>query len=730
MRGRRPRTGASPHGSLRTHSSHDRFSRDGSSYDSPPATPSTSTLPHPTSTQFLLLLLMLGAASLFAGTWWGVLTRDGWASRRDGCLRRAAENAGPAPGDTAHCVHELLLRESAVTLIGPAVVLALAGLAVLLTTFWRLRRWRRHPLPVPGRTTAALKACLTETGYAPAGPPRLVVERRGGFGGVREEARAYGLFGRRYVVVANYTTLSTDTPWSESDGRIALAGLRHEIAHLRAGDVGRGRFAFHALWVFPCVVVLPLAVAAVGRPADLATALGWRLAAVTVVVLLAFAAFVRTREYEADAASDTAASDPGGMAFAVETSMARGRTRLPEFLRLHPHDRSRLRMLKTPGKPGRALLASCLIAGVAVGSAFQEIALLSEAATGGNSLVPYWLTGLLAGTGVTAVVSVSVWRRDLAPDAGPDAHGTPYAYAPLRDTVLPGALLGLALVVGSQLSPRAAAAWERLFPSALVTGDNYSLLGTRPLAALPLVAAPVVGGVVFLAWSRALARVRSRAAGTTVLTGTTVLIVLGGLVLSVPLALWFQLQRLVATSYVPPRAVARVLLDPVALGALGTTGLVALALLCPQRWRPALALACVCAALLPLTAMAVGTVVEHRAGPAPPLTRPSEETGSAHEIPERSLPIAPSATTPGRDPAVEPKLACYIFSSTPTERLHSPDGLEEVAERMKVTRDTGLRSVVLRVLKGLESARTDADTFDVEAAVLDLHAACKVVQDR
>jgi hypothetical protein len=682
-----------------------------------------SALPHPTSTQFLLLLLMVSAASLFAGTWWGVLTRDGWTAPREECVRRAAAT-GAEPGAVTRCLQHVLLGESAVSLLGPLLVLALTGLAVLLTTWWRLRRWRRHPIPVPERTATALTRCLAEAGCAFARPPVPVVERRSAFGGAREEVRAYGLFGRRYVVVANYTPLADDRPWAdEVEGRIALAGLRHEVAHLRAGDVGRGRFAFHALWLLALLVVLPLAVAAVGRPADLALSLGWRLAAVTAVVLLAFGAFVRTREYEADAA----VADRDGMALAVDESLTRGRARLPEFLRLHPHDHSRLRALRERGGAPRLLLVSCLIAGTAVGMSFQEVALLLETATG-DTLLAYWLTGLLTGTALSAVVPVSLWR-DLRPYPVRDRRGTPYR-------LTAGALLGLALVAGSQLSPRAAASWDRLFPTALLPGDNHGLFAHRPLAALPLVAAAVVGGAVFVVWSRALAPARSP---------SPVVIALGGLVLSVPLALWFQAQRLVATSYVPPRVVARLLLAPVVLWALCATGITALAVLwAARRWRPRTgpvlwAGALVGAALLPLTAVAAGTAIDHGTGPAPPLTRPSDGADPPGRVPERSLPIAPSATDPDRDPAVEPALACYLFTATPVERLHTPDGLREVAERMKVTRDAALRAIVLGVLDDLDDlddldeARTrpgDGDDFDITAAVRDIHAACKVVLTR
>ncbi|MBZ3904860.1 M48 family metallopeptidase [Streptomyces griseiscabiei] len=687
-------------------------------------------LPHPTSTQFLLLLLMVSAASLFTGTWWGVLTRDGWTARREACLRRAAGTAravGTAAGDlgtTTRCLDDLLLRESAVSLLGPVVVLALAALAVLVTTGWRLRRWHRRPLPVPARTTAALKSCLAEAGHAPAVPPRAVVERRGGLGGVREEARAYGLFARQYVVLANHTPLSWETSPDEDHDRVAMATLRHEVAHLRAGDVGRGRFAFHVLWLFPCVVVLPLAVAAIGRPANLALSLGWRLAAVTAVVLLAFAAFVRTREYEADHTADTAPADPGGMAFAVRRSVALEvvRRRLPgvprpaALLRLHPDGRSRLRVLEEPGRPHRLLLTSCLIAGIAVGAAFQEIALLLEAATAGDAFLAHWLTGLLTGTAVAAVVSVSVWR---------DGHGT-------GDALRSGALLGLALVVGSQLSPRAAGAWERLFPTALVRGDHYALLGARPVAVLPLVTVAVLGGAVFVAWSRALAPVRLRTA-----PGPRVLIVLAGLVLSVPLAVWFQLQRLVATSYVPPRAVGRLLLTPVVYGGLCAGGVLALVVLWTAWRRPwrstALAGACTCvcaAALLPIGAVTVGTVIDRRVPPDPPLTRPTDDTGRARDLPddlpEGELPVLPSATGPGRHPAVEPALACFVLLAAPTADLRTRDGLREVLEQMRVTRDANLRAVVLRVLEGLESD----PGFDTGAAVREVHAACKVVLAR
>ncbi|MET8027183.1 M48 family metalloprotease [Streptomyces avermitilis] len=690
-----------------------------------------SALPHPTSTQFLLLLVVLGSASLFAGTWWGVLTQDGWRPRSEACLRRASV-AGAAPFSTTRCLNELLLRESAVSLLAPVAVFAVVGAAVLTTTLWRLRRWHRHPLRAGEKVTEALHGCLDESGFPADGRPLLVVERRGRIGGVREEAMAYGLFGRRYIVVANHTALATGVEWDTPEGRIALATLRHEIAHLRAGDVGRTRFAFHALWVFPCLVVLPLAAAALARLDSLGVSLGWRLAVIVGVVLLSFLTFVRTREYEADATAAACRTDPGAMALAVEASLAREPSRWPEPLGLHPDDRSRLTALRAPETLYRLPLASCLIVGTAVGAAFHEVAQLLEAAIPENVRLAYWLTGLLAGTGVTAVVAVSVWR-DLDQRARRGIPGLPPA-------AVPGTLLGLALVAGSQVSPHAAATWERIFPTALVNGDNSSLLSADPAATLPLVALVAAGGAVFVGWARALGPPRCSSA-----LQVAALIGLGGLVLSAPLGLWFAVQRLIATPDMSSSSVEGLLRDPAVLWSLGGTGAVALLTLGVATARPGhrraegagrrrAVPAALGAALSLLVALAVGTGADRRAGPGPPLAGLPTAGDRARPTPERSVPLTlptgSSATDAAVDPEVDPANACWLFNNTPADRIRSREGFTEVLERIKITRDAGLRAIIRRTLQKLTEAQRQPAEFDLPGAVREIHSACKVVLTR
>lgn len=661
-----------------------------------------SALPHPTVTQFLLLWLMLGSASLFAATWWGVLETDGWIRQREDCLRRAASD-GAALGETSRCLRGLLLAESAVTVLGPVVLLTLVGLAVVTATARRRWRWRRDPMPVPASTAEAFDACLTEAGFPAAGRPSLVVER-----GLRHEAFAYGLWGRYQVVVSAWGPLSGMTGRLAED-RIARATLRHEIGHLRARDVVRSRFALHAAWIFPVCVVVPLAGAALVHPGDLALALSWRLAAVTAAVLLAFVSVVRIREYEADAASAASPHDPDGMAAALRVSAGRHPGRRRFVPRWHPDEPARLRALAEPGRLRRLTLASCLVTGTAIGVGFHEVALVVGAVVPGGLLCAYWLTGLAAGAGLAGVVAVSVWR-DLEHRRRGGVPGRP-------STAVPGAVLGLALSAGTLLSPRAAASWQRMFPTALAPGGDLGVLAARLPLFLLLAAGAVAGGIGLLRWIRAVG-------GTAVPSGRRGLALIA-LVAAVPLGMWFLLQRLFASD-ASASAVAGLLQHPAVLGSLLATGVVAVAVLWRTsggRPRSHGVAALVAVVLLPGAVAGAGEVVDRLREPGPPLTGPPPGN-PPRPVPLESLPLV--AGEPGRDPAN----ACWIVDNTPAERLRTRSGLAEVAHAIRNTRDAGLRSIARRISTGLATPSPPPGGFDMGTAVGELHSACQVVLTR
>jgi hypothetical protein len=661
--------------------------------------PGHTGLPRPSTTRFILLILVVCAGASFASYWWLIAERGFWLTEQDRCLAWLRDpSAGSADvSGFNRCITSLGGRQEGVVLLGPItfVVVTLLATAALVVISLRLYR-RRRP---SDRLARCFESCLSESSLPQSWwhrRPRLAAVRWGAGG----EARVFGLYPRYWVLVDGLNSAAAD------DQRLAVL-LRHELAHLRAGDVDRALIARSA-WALFSAGVAPALVISIARQGGSAWAqLGSRLLVLLVLLHLTYRSLLRAREYEADLAADAAqarsASGPAALTMAslIEDQAANARSRsrswqrgwVLAFLRAHPRPADRLAVLHDPRLAARLSLPEFLSIGLAVGLIFQELAFAIDAVLPAAPDVAYWITGAIMAIPVSLVTVSAVWRHERS---GP---------GPLRPrtVVLAGALLGLGLLVGSQLSPRAAADWGSVQLAVSPTApSDLALTSASPLTVAALAVVVVVGGSLFLGWATALARLlapshlargeyqasRGRLARWPYRAG----VALAVLVLAIPLGSWFVLCLLAADSRVDSTAeVAADLLqgEPLFAGLAATAAIAVLSLLAAGAWRRervttvlrrTAAVSCALA-VLPFAAWGAGAAIQDWFTAAP---APLASYGGA------SLPLLPPSVAQSHTP-LGAGITCWIFAQVPISQLTDPGTLALLGGLLRRTPDPPLR---------------------------------------
>ncbi|MFE2583116.1 hypothetical protein [Streptomyces sp. NPDC059378] len=486
----------------------------------------SSPLPLPTTTRLALLVLVAGAGASFGTWWWLVLGQDNWPAAQLACLPAAGASPDAVLARFTSCVDDVRLAQAAVVLCGPLALLVLAlfhrAAQVRLELWWRKAR--------PADVNSSLHDRLTAALPDPDGPrPALWVRGRR----IGIQARASGTRRRPWIVADSHV-------FSLPDQQIESM-FRHELTHLRLRDVGRVRLAIAAWWVLLTAVVLPVGVALLLKPALLGTGLLVRMAVVLLTVRLTLYAVMRAREYDADLGADADPRAPQGA-----TADHIGSDRPPDLRRRlrqavglgsHPTPAARLDVLADPARSWGVSPFESLATGLAAGLLFTDLALLVAALMPTRTQLAYTVTGLLTGWLIAAVATVAWWRA--AAVGHRDATGRRAARA--------GALLGLGLLAGSQLSGRAAGDWVRDTRTADGLATELSLAGVPAAQVLALAAALVIGGALFALWTTSLARAaRAAVNGPRSAALCTAVLVLSGLLLAVPLGSWFLFARLTA----------------------------------------------------------------------------------------------------------------------------------------------------------------------------------------
>jgi Peptidase family M48 len=605
-------------------------------------------MPRASTTRFILLIMMICAASMFAAYWWLVALRGDWLTEQNACVTALGRTAASPAGFNA-CIADIVLRQEGVVLLGPAVVL-LAGL-VLAGVSVPVMLWIWGVATTPPRLASTFQACADEViRRRPALRAPLRPALRAARRGSRGQARVFGLFPRYWVVADPLLVAGTDAQLG--------AILRHELAHLRAGDVDRARLA-RSVWGTFFLFVAPVLVVSVATQGGLAwAAVGVRLLILFVLIHITYLSLLRTREYEADL---MAAAAPG---LDTETMaailVAKPRRRwysalVPELLRAHPAAGLRASALRAPARTARLSVLEFASIGIAAGVVFQELALALGAALPSTE-VAYWITGAIIGLPIGVVTVSALWRHELA------------VPSPLsrRTALACGAALGVGLLAGSQLSPRAATSWgtvQMTVSPRLPSNLSIGVAGAGTVAVLTAIAA--AGGAGYLLWVLAASRRLIAASPPSTRTRTRRLFtVLAAGVLAVPAGTWFLVCLIVADNINGPQgtAVADLLQGRALLIGLAVTVAVAALVPLAPRWHLGpvpVVTAAATAVLLPALVWYGGVAVRHAITPGPPIvvTQSSD-----------ALPLVSASVINGTGP-IQPGSLCYLIGFlTPQDR--------------------------------------------------------------
>ncbi|MFE6821061.1 hypothetical protein [Streptomyces sp. NPDC057690] len=660
----------------------------------------SSPLPLPTTTRLVLLVLVAGAGASFAAWWWLVLGQGNWPGAQLACLP-AAEGAPDAVlARFTGCVNDVRLTQSAVVLCGPLGLLALALLGRAAGR--RLSLWRWSAQPDRSSLSARLTAVLPDED----GGPRPTLWVRGGRR-IGSRARASGTVRKPWIVADSHVFALPD--------RQVEAMLRHELAHLRLRDVGRVRLAVAAWWILLAGVTLPVGVALLLDPGLLAAGLLARMPVVLVVLLLTLCAVLRVREHDADLAAE---ADPRAPLGATAEHLAsdvppnrRQRLRRAVGLASHPTSATRLDVLADPARAWGVSAAECLATGLAAGLLFTELALLVASLMPGRAQLAYGITGLLTGWAVAGVVVVAWWRAVAVGHR--DASGGRAARA--------GATLGLGVLVGSQLSGRAAGDWVRDTGTADGLATALSLTDAPRAQVLALTVALMIGGALFATWSTSLARAaRAEVTGPHSAPACAAAVVLSGLLVAVPLGSWFLFARLAAARAAPDIRWSVIATPWWVTGVLVSVG-GALAPLARAAWRtgegptarrfrPVTVLAC--AGVLVAAGAGWATVGGGSAGTSaasvtrssgPPATvtaRPGSPATTGDEtVPIEDLPVLPPKDERTARLRADTALVCRALTLGGTVIWTDPQRRRDTAELLGGLDDTVLRAASAVLLR-------------------------------
>jgi len=619
-------------------------------------------LPRASTTRFILLIMMVCAASMFAAYWWLVSLRDNWLTEQNACVTMLERKSADLASFNG-CIAGVVLRQEGGVLLGPAAVLlaalALTGVSVPVLL------WAWGAATLPPSLADRFQACLEPVAI------RRMPALRATCRGSRGQARVFGIFPRYWVVVDPLLVAGTDT-------RLAMV-FRHELAHLQAGDVDRARLARSVWGVFFLFIAPPL-VASIATQGGLAwAAVGLRLLILLLLIHLAYLSLLRAREYEADqmaAASSGMSTDTIAAALAARPISRRFSAFVPVLLRTHPQTARRAAALRQPARTARLSMLEFASIGVAAGVIFQELA-LALSVVFSSAEVAYWITGAVVGLPICVVTVSALWRHEL------DGPG------PLsRWTVLAsGALLGVGLLAGSQLSPRAATNWGKVqLTVSPILPSNLSIgaAGAGAVEVLTVIAA--VGGALYALWVLAASRrviaasprrspVRERRLFTALATG----------VLAIPAGTWFLLCRITANSVDGPQGgpIADLLAGRALLaGVAATVSAAAMALLVGRhRTNPITAVAWLSAiVLLPAALWYGGAAVRRAITPGPPIAATASTNAE---------PLLPRQLTEGTGP-IQASIVCLVVLPAPPPGPDSPATWQLVGRLLDRTPDQAL----------------------------------------
>lgn len=315
------------------------------------------------------------------------------------------------------CVAPLYLQETTRMLAGLALLLIVA--VVIYLTFPTWKRWRKRLVPLPyedmPEVTAELTALCREAKlkrepqflWNPFNPA--------------SEGLAFGYMGRYAVALTGGLVKQ-----AYNNPPAFRAVMRHELAHLRNGDIDKTYFSVAVWWAFVITALVPFVATiirnSIGSPfTDLTFFLDvyLRVLALTILVFLMRNAVLRSRELYADARAATWEGPTGVLGRVLERlpqSRYDRRWKILQITQTHPEPRVRHAMLYDSSPLLQIGFGDALGAGIAAAIAFSGLDQLFTSWAGSLQIsnTPGVLAGLVFGGLAAGVVGTGLWRATCA----------------------------------------------------------------------------------------------------------------------------------------------------------------------------------------------------------------------------------------------------------------------------------------------------------------------------
>jgi len=383
-----------------------------------PARLNVFAFPSDTGVRFILLLVTLFSASLF------VYRSPFLAGRADPygpCMARAYASGqfSSLNGSAIPCpAGEWMSATGAIA--ATAALGGIAFLVYLLMPAWT--RWRAGFTPVAREDAAEIIATVTAMAdqAGVARPPLLVWNPLS----PSASAIAFGAWGR-YIIGLHGGLV---TRWS-TDREGFLAVIRHELAHIKNGDIDRTYLTVASWWAFLLAALVPFTALSLLWDRGSILGEGIRAAALAFLVYVIRNAVLRARENYADVRASVW-DGPNGALRRVIAALPRSKD---VFSRLHPRPDQRLRVLDDtsllfPVASSDAFLTG-VVGSVAVTNLTNTVAALTlrgnlhyDIAFVAVALAQLIGPGLLLGVLTIGVVGSGVWRVSFALLAGRRVH--------------------------------------------------------------------------------------------------------------------------------------------------------------------------------------------------------------------------------------------------------------------------------------------------------------------
>ncbi|MBN1173723.1 MAG: PASTA domain-containing protein [Micromonosporaceae bacterium] len=387
--------------------------------------PRVLALPAPTTSLFLVLVGGLLTAGAFAGAWLHLmLNRSSWSAALSRCTDR------DWAGASGRCIARLEAARAWYMAAGIAIGLIGGFLVLLVLPHLIERRHRLKPLSNPRMVdvVARLDELTVQAGLRRA--PTLVTTT----GRTLTDPFSYGIPGRyRIALPLKIATLR------KRDPALLDAVLRHELAHIRSGDVTLAWLAAGIGFVVAGILAVPIVASLFGQDRSLVVDYTWRALLLLGVVGLTQRTLLRIREHEADLATASAGTlDSATVAVARTRPTPAARWR--RAFRTHPGRAERLNVLNQPERVSIPTFTGGLTAAffVLLAAPLAHDLLTSALLTSRTTSLAWPIVAACAGAFLGGSVGVTLWRAA----AVARVCGTSFRLAPVVCGVGVGALLG------------------------------------------------------------------------------------------------------------------------------------------------------------------------------------------------------------------------------------------------------------------------------------------------